>query len=146
MEHWGRHGVQLPPINTITQEPWNLECKQWNKRNFASMKLVMHTLDTALLLFCAPLSTIFENRLCYNTDNIKYKARILWTVLLRSNDVRVAAAMAKALVVRHSTLAYFPPVPRHHLAQNIPEMSDNRNLRPLFQVSTAQRTSRQHQA
>ena len=55
----------------------------------------------------------------------------------RSSSARVAAAMAKATVMRLAgtpSLPTVPPVPRPLLAHNLPGPSDVRNLRPLPSV------------
>jgi hypothetical protein len=58
----------------------------------------------------------------------------------RSSSFRVAAAMAKATVMRLAgtpSLSTIAPVLRHHLAHNLPGHSDSRNLRPLPPVPPA---------
>ncbi len=61
----------------------------------------------------------------------------------RSSSARVSAAMAKAAVMRltgtHS-MPTVPPVPRQHLAHNLPGPSNTRNLRPRLPASPPSRS------
>jgi hypothetical protein len=119
----------------------------------AALKLLSAESALALVHWDHLISAICGYWLCWNSDNMKHFGRhMAWILGMivsvhSSGPIAIVPALlgllllwgraamgAKATVMRLAGTPSLPtiaPVPRHHLAHNLPAHSDSRNLRPL---------------